>query len=68
VKKHRNDVFRLLQLLPAEGALDLPEPIRIDMRAFLDAVAADGSFKPADLKLRMSRDEALRRLAGAYGL
>lgn len=68
VKKHRNDVFRLLQLLPGEGALDLPEPIRTDMRTFVDAVAADETFKPADLKLRMTREEAIARLTGAYAL
>jgi hypothetical protein len=68
IKKHRNDVFRLLQLLPGDGALALPGAIHADMRAFLDSVAADETFKPADIKVRMGRDEALRRLAAAYGL
>ena len=68
VRKHRNDVFRLLQLLPADGAFELPKTIATDMRAFLAAVGGDDTFKPADLKLRMSRDEALARLAATYGL
>jgi hypothetical protein len=68
VKKHRNDVFRLLQLLPADGALDLPETIVADMRAFLAAVAADDAFKPADIQLPMSREEALARLSSTYRL
>jgi hypothetical protein len=68
VKKHRNDVFRLLQLLPADGALDLPETIAADMRAFLAAVAADDAFKPADIKLQISREEALARLSSTYRL
>ena len=68
VKKHRNDVFRLLQLLAADGAIDLPETITRDMRAFLAAVTADVAFKPADIKLRMSREEALARLSSAYRL
>jgi hypothetical protein len=68
VKKHRSDVFRLLQLLPADGAFELSETIAADMRAFLDAVAGDESFKPADIGLRLSRDDALARLSAAYKL
>ena len=68
VKKHRNDVFRLLQLLPADGALDLPETIAADMRAFVGAVAGDETFKPSAFGLRLSREEGLARLAAAYGL
>jgi hypothetical protein len=68
VKKHRNDVFRLLQLLPAEKTLDLSETIQADMQAFVSAVAADETFKPSDLELKMTRDTALARLSAAYGL
>jgi hypothetical protein len=68
VKKHRNDVFRLLQLLPADGALDLPETIAADMRAFLDAVADDEAFKPSDIGLQLNREAALARLSTAYRL
>ncbi|HZC16951.1 MAG TPA: hypothetical protein VE309_09320, partial [Caulobacteraceae bacterium] len=68
VKKHRNDVFRLLQLLPADGAVDLPDDIRDDMRAFLGAVAGDEAFRPADFGLRQTPEAALTRLAETYGL
>lgn len=68
VKKHHNDVFRLLQLLPADRVFNLPETIVADMAAFLAVVAADEAFKPSDIELRMGRDEALARLAAAYGL
>jgi hypothetical protein len=68
IKKHRNDVFRLLQLLPAHDAVALPDSVRADMQAFVAAVAADEGFKPADFQVRMKPDEALARLAGAYGL
>jgi len=68
VKKHRNDVFRLLQLLPADGVLELPETIAADMQAFLAAVAGDGTFKPSDIGLQLSRDAALARLLSAYRL
>ena len=48
VKKHRNDVFRVLQLLPADTVQPLPDPIRADMQAFMAAVAADELFTPSD--------------------
>jgi hypothetical protein len=68
VKKHRNDVFRLLQLLPAERAIDLPETIRGDMRDFIEAVSGDDTFKPSALDLKLTREDALARLSVAYGL
>lgn len=68
VRKHRSDVFRLLQLLPAQGAKQLPGQIKIDMQAFLEAVRADDTFNPGDLGLRMSAHDALVRLAEAFGL
>jgi hypothetical protein len=68
IRKHRNDVFRLLQLLPAQDALLLPDPIRTDMQAFVSAVRADEGFKPVDFDVRMKPDEAVARLVGAYGL
>ncbi len=68
VKKHRNDVFRLLQLLAADAAIDMPETIADDLRAVLAAMTADDTFKPADIKLRISREEALARLSSAYRL
>jgi hypothetical protein len=68
VRKHRNDVFRIPQLLPAEGALELPASIQADMRAFVEAVAGDETFKPADLGLAQTREVALARLVAAYHL
>jgi hypothetical protein len=68
IKKHRNDVFRLLQLLPAQDALALPDPIRADMQAFVAAVKADDGFRPADFDVHVKPDVAVGRLVGAYGL
>ncbi len=68
IKKHRNDVFRILQLLPGENALALPDPIRADVQAFAAAVRADEAFKPSDFNVRLRPDEALARLVAAYGL
>lgn len=68
VRKHRSDVFRLLQLLPARGVHPLPDQIKTDMKAFVEAVGADESFKPGDLGLRMSPQDAVARLADTYGI
>lgn len=68
VKKHRNDVFRLLQLLPEGNVQPLPDAIRADMTAFVDAVAGDKAFKPSDFKVKMAPDQAVARLVAAYGL
>ena len=32
IKKHRNDVFRLAQLLPADASIKLANPIREDLQ------------------------------------
>ncbi len=68
IKKHRNDVFRILQLLPEGAVQALPEAIKGDMAAFLEAVSHDDGFKPSDFGVNLSAADALSRLAKAYGL
>lgn len=68
IKKHRADVFRLAQLLPAEIELDLPEPLNADMSAFLASVTSDEDFDYSALKLPLSYDKALAVLSNAYPL
>lgn len=46
LKKHKNDVLRLYQILAAEARLFLPESIAADFRRFLD----DMPENPPDLK------------------
>jgi hypothetical protein len=41
IKKHRNDVFRLFQVIDPEADLDPPAPIVEDMRTFLERVATE---------------------------
>ena len=68
VKKHRNDVFRVLQLLQTGTVHPLPDAIRADMQAFLAVVAADDAFEPNAFGVKMSAADALARLTAAYGL
>ena len=42
IREHRNDVFRLAHLLPQNARVELPEPVRQDLRAFVDL----GSRRP----------------------
>ena len=68
IKKHRNDVFRLLQLLPADARVEVPEKIRNDLHRFLDVIAEDKTFDPKSFGVPMSREEGIELLRSAYGL
>lgn len=69
IKKHRNDVFRLFQLLAAETRVDLPVSIAGDLKRFLEAAEAEtsGSLKSLGLKT-MGVTEVARALRSIYGL
>lgn len=68
VKKHRTDVFRLLQLLRDDDRIDLPASIKTDLAAFVDKVDADGDFIPKDAGLRGSAADLTNRLRGLYDI
>jgi hypothetical protein len=68
IKKHRNDVFRLVQLLPGEASIKLGEPIAADLRRFLELAAKDNTLDPKSFEVRLSRDEGITLLRTAYGL
>jgi hypothetical protein len=68
IKKHRNDVFRLLQLLPADANIEVPEPIRADLRRFVDLVEGDDTLDPRAFQVKMTRAEGVALVQSAYGL
>lgn len=68
IRKHRADVFRLIQLLPATGSSDLGDPIRRDLSAFLTAVSGDADFDYSAFKLPLSYDDATVTLRRFYQL
>jgi hypothetical protein len=41
IRKHRNDVFRLFQVIDADARPTLPEPIAQDMQTFLERMATE---------------------------
>lgn len=68
IKKHRNDVARLLQLLPADAQYSLPDSVRDDMTNFVAALDAADDFDPKSFNVDMTRAAVVDRLKGAYGL
>jgi hypothetical protein len=68
IKKHRNDVFRLAQLLPKDASIAMADPIREDLREFLVLAAADATLDPKAFDVQLTRDEVIALLRSAYGV
>ena len=68
VRKHRADVFRLMQLLSDHERVTLSESIKADLKAFADKVVADGDFSPRDIGLPGEAAEQVARLRTIYAL
>ena len=66
IKKHRNDIFRLVQLLPRNGSISLGKPIRDHLREFIDNVQLDDEFNYNDLRLPVTKEEAVKILKEFY--
>jgi hypothetical protein len=52
IRKHRNDIIRLYQLLSPDRPILLPEPIRQDMEEFLSQIEDCSSINLKDLGLK----------------
>ena len=68
IRKHRNDVLRLTQLLPVGASIVLSSQIREDMHRFLRLVKADSTLDTKGLALPFTLDEAIALLESAYKL
>lgn len=68
IKKHRNDVARLLQLLSSEASHTLPNSIADDMRSFVALATAEDDYDPKQFKVNMTRADVATRLRAAYNL
>jgi hypothetical protein len=62
IKKHRNDVFRLSQLLAPEQQVPISDPIRNDMRRFIAAMREEQGVDPKSLGIRNQTLEDLLQL------
>ena len=69
VKKHKNDIFRLFQILSPELRIDLPESISQDMQCYLDAISEEPDLvlKPFGLN-GLGVLEVVSTLRQIYGL
>lgn len=67
IKKHKNDVFRLVQLLPSDLAVSLSEPIKGDLRQFVSAMG-DDAVDPRTFNVPLTKSDAVAVLVRAYGL
>jgi hypothetical protein len=68
IKKHRNDVFRLAQLLPMDASIAMADPVREDLREFFDLAMADATLDPKGFDVQLACDEAIALLRSAYGV
>jgi len=69
IKKHKNDVFRLFQVIEPDKRVALPDVIKSDMQRFLEAVIADPpqTLKPFGLGI-VKVDEIIDMLRNIYEL
>jgi hypothetical protein len=68
IKKHRNDVARLVQLLDAEASYSLPGVVRADTLAFVEAIASEADYDPRSFNVNMTKEIVAERLRAAYQL
>ena len=66
IKKHRNDVLRLAQLLREDAVVTLPVAIYSDLSRFIDLIQSDASIDPHVIGVRLSRDEIIALLRSVY--
>ena len=68
IRKHRNDVFRLSQLLAPTSSVPVTGKIAKDLRNFLVAVQGDESINARSVEGHATIAEICGRLARVYGL
>ncbi len=68
IKKHRNDVYRLSQLLAKDSTVEVSEAIRKDLLRFLELDAADTPVDLKALNVPLKQDEAIALLRSTYKL
>ena len=67
ITKHKNDVFRLSQLITGADAIELTGEIQSDMKTFLLAMI-DEDVDLKNLRIRGKKRDILERIANVYGI
>lgn len=65
IKKHKNDVFRLMNIINPDAEIHTPETVKDDIRQFM-AGMPDEHINMKNIGLEMELDEALRILENMY--
>lgn len=68
IRKHRNDVFRLAQLLREGERVKVPDLIREDIGRFVGLVESDETLDPKTFGVAISRDDAIALIRSVYGI
>lgn len=68
IKKHRNDVARLLQILSPGTTYTLPEKVAADLRTFVELATAEEDYVPSQFKVNVTRQDVAALLRAAYRL
>jgi len=67
IKKHRHDIYRLLQLVPATRIVPVAISLKDDLRRFVAAIAQE-EFDPASFRVPITREEGIAMLQRIYEL
>lgn len=68
INKHRNDVFRLAQLLRTDMKFDVPASIREDIQRFVERVETDSTLDPKSFGVAMTCQQAAALLRAVYSI
>ena len=68
IKKHKNDILRLYQLLSAGRSISLPQSIRDDMVGFIEKYEQEPNINPKNLGIKVEADVVFKRLKEYYQL
>lgn len=68
IRKHRNDVFRLLQLLPTDQPIEVTEPLKADLKTYVERVNGLTDFDPNTFGVPIDRETGLGLISSLYQL
>lgn len=66
IRKHGNDVIRLMQLLSPDVQLRLAPKIADDLETFLTHLVSDGTYDPRQVHVELPLAQIVERLRRAY--